>query len=195
MTQKNLMLKFCDYLETCYDEKYFFCYLNVSLAPVLHRLKTGNVMTIKDGKRKLFQIYMQNKKRIEKITGLSSYVLRLDKNTATVYFYNKKMLCNLLRSKKINAYLEQAGYDISYKSNIDELVYLNHLRERFNETCPSEVGIFLGYPLRDVIDFEKSNKTCKCIGYWKCFNNAKNAKKTFRKYDYAKAVEIKKIIS
>lgn len=51
-----------------------------------------------------------------------------------------------------------------------------HMCEKF----PHEIGLFLDYPLVDVIGFiRNTGKNCKCSGCWKAYGNAKEAEKTF----------------
>jgi hypothetical protein len=52
---------------------------------------------------------------------------------------------------------------------------------------PHEVGIFLGYPLEDVIAFcaGKANP-CNCQGYWKVYHRPEKAKRTFAYMDRAR---------
>lgn len=51
------------------------------------------------------------------------------------------------------------------------------------QNFPHEIGIFLGYPLEDVILFEKQNgKNCKYCGCWKSYSNAEEAKSCCCKY-------------
>ena len=46
-----------------------------------------------------------------------------------------------------------------------------------------EIGVFLGYPLGDVIGFiENSGRNCKCCGCWKVYCDECQARKTFAQY-------------
>lgn len=62
---------------------------------------------------------------------------------------------------------------------------LARLKNRFEETdCfPHEIGLFLGYPLPDVIGFiEQGGKNCKCCGVWKVYSNEKETKALFDRF-------------
>ena len=62
---------------------------------------------------------------------------------------------------------------------------ISHLIERLEEngTFPHEIGLFLGYPLDDVIGFiVNKGKNCHCIGCWKVYCNKEEAERTFCKY-------------
>lgn len=57
------------------------------------------------------------------------------------------------------------------------------------EEFPHEIGIFLGYPLGDVIGFIKNaGHNCKCTGCWKVYCNECEAVRTFAKYKKCKDV-------
>ena len=62
------------------------------------------------------------------------------------------------------------------------------LKNRYKEfNCPHELGIFLGFPLNDVMDFMNcKNKKCLSCGYWLVYNNLQEAKETFSMYDKVK---------
>lgn len=53
---------------------------------------------------------------------------------------------------------------------------------RFGE-FPHEIGIFLGYPLEDVVQFEKQNGKGFCYsGYWKVYKNKNRAVAQMNEY-------------
>ena len=61
---------------------------------------------------------------------------------------------------------------------------LNRLKERLksSERFPHEIGVFLGYPLGDVIGFiQNEGRNCKCCGMWKVYDNENEAQKLFFK--------------
>ena len=51
------------------------------------------------------------------------------------------------------------------------------------EDFPHEIGVFLDYPLEDVIGFIRNRGSgfC-CLGCWKAYSNAEAAEKTFALY-------------
>ena len=62
---------------------------------------------------------------------------------------------------------------------------MKKIKERFSHggDFPHEIGIFLGYPLGDVIGFiQNLGKNCKCTGCWKVYCDECSAKKTFDKF-------------
>ena len=60
---------------------------------------------------------------------------------------------------------------------------------------PHEIGLFLGYPIDDVISFiENKGKNFKCCGCWKVYHDEDNAKKTFEKYKKCTNIYCKKYL-
>ena len=80
----------------------------------------------------------------------------------------------------MRSFLKKCGY-----TDFSTEAVLKKLKERFSHggDFPHEIGIFLGYPLGDVIGFiQNSGKNCKCTGCWKVYCDECSAKKTFDKF-------------
>lgn len=61
---------------------------------------------------------------------------------------------------------------------------MKRLKERLWEYngFPHEIGVFLGYPLEDVVGFiQNEGRECKCCGLWKVYCNEAETKKLFEK--------------
>lgn len=71
--------------------------------------------------------------------------------------------------------------------NAELETHFQRLQEHFlQESCPHEIGLFLGYPLDDVKSFIKNKgKNCICCRYWKVYHHPEQAQKTFRLIDEA----------
>ena len=60
------------------------------------------------------------------------------------------------------------------------------------EEFPHEIGIFLGYPLGDVIGFIKNaGQNCKCVGCWKVYCNECEAIKAFARFKKCTSVYVR----
>ena len=67
---------------------------------------------------------------------------------------------------------------------------LAFLRQRLAESpCfPHEIGVFLGYPLSDVIAFMRDGgRGCRCSGCWKAYTNECEAMRIFQRYKACRA--------
>ncbi len=162
--------------EECLERIYYkICY---HCAPAIFALKPANMISLRG---QLAHDYLCNRDQIEASLPLKIKILARDNDNLKLFVYNPEMLSSYLSQPKIVFYLRTIGY------NDDSLeVMLEHLSERFQQTCPDEIGLFLGYPLNDVVDFRTKSKPCLLTGYWKVYSQPREAKATFSKYDSAK---------
>ena len=120
--------------------------------------------------------------------GLSCFFYRLSKDRVLILVYNELWVEKLLRTFEIEKYLEGKGYLLDagllgrFSFSRTSLV-LYQLKERIGKSFPHEIGIILGYPLVDVIAFEKScGKNCKYCGVWKCYSDEQKARQCENKF-------------
>ena len=119
-----------------------------------------------------------------------------------IYLYREKWLTQLVAEKERRAFLEQHGY---YAERLPEM--LEQLSQRFclEQEYPHEIGIFLGYPLQDVVGFiENKARNYTCCGYWKAYGDPTAAQRRFEEYRqstvrckerFLRGVEIPELIS
>lgn len=108
-----------------------------------------------------------------------------------ILVYRQSQLLKHLGRKDVKSILNDFGY-----VDIDSLGdNLNVLKSRIvGENFPHEIGIFLGYPIEDVVGFiENKGKDYKYCGYWKVYCDPDEAKMTFDKYDRLKELLTKRI--
>ncbi|MDU1583528.1 MAG: DUF3793 family protein, partial [Peptoniphilus harei] len=173
------------------DFEYLYALIKSTVAPTLKDLKLATMMNLKNGNRALKDLWEKNKTLIGDSLGLDFFELKKGENFVLVYFFKKDKLDKKLSTSKVSEFLNLMGY----KDCRQVYDYLNLLKNRFNDSCPDEIGVFLGYPLKDVIDFkDRDKKTCKCTGYWKCFNDEKSSRKAFEKFDETKIIVMRSIL-
>lgn len=109
-----------------------------------------------------------------------SYHSSKERKKALVYLCRPQRLENDLHKPGVQKFLRACGYQGEHwEEALKELKERLHMCEKF----PHEIGLFLDYPLVDVIGFiRNTGKNCKCSGCWKAYGNAKEAEKTFCKY-------------
>ena len=117
-----------------------------------------------------------------KLSGRGVVVSVMNKRDgrALIYVYREAMLKKALENRETAEFLKTCGYG---GLNVEKAVA--RLKERLAQSdgFPHEIGVFLGYPLGDVIGFiENGGKNCKCVGCWKVYCNECEAKKTFEKF-------------
>lgn len=150
-------------------------------SPVLLKRKISNLVSI--SKKELPNITLLIKdynKKFERLGIKMEAVCECDKRVLLLV-YRQNMMKRHLQNKFVAQILSNYGYE-NFQS-LEE--YISHLSSRFDgDSFPHEIGIFLGYPLSDVIGFIKhKGKNYKCCGYWKAYQNAEAAEKTFALYD------------
>lgn len=96
--------------------------------------------------------------------------------------YREKMLKEHLNAPEVWGFLLSMGYPVALGFG----AVINHLKKRVIMTggFPHEVGVFLGYPLEDVMGFIKNKgQNCKLCGYWKVYGDADRAKSLFHQFN------------
>lgn len=180
--RKSEIFNFYKYIENFDDENYLYSFLKFNLAPTISKLKASTLVNLKSKNRNLKAIWDLNKKNLSKNLNIDYYILKESPDSYLILFYDRLLLKDKIFEDNCHRYLVKNGYGTCH--TLDD--FLNKLKYNFNNNhCPKEVGIFLDYPLEDVLDFSTCRK-CKCIGYWKCYNNDNNYKNLFKLFDMAK---------
>lgn len=115
------------------------------------------------------------------------------KRRAIIIVYRKRVFEKHLQECRNKTFLEQYGYkDLRNSSD-----YLNVLRTRLNcDFFPHEIGVFLGYPLRDIYCFiNHRDEGCILTGDWKVYHNAEEAEKLFKRFKACKKSVARKVAS
>lgn len=149
-------------------------------SPTLAGLKTGNLFSCSvSSKEEMIQkARMLNKQLSSK--GLRILPLRYENARALVYVYRPAKLRHDFLDCDVRKLLEGYGYTID---NPDACVVQLMKRLRYSEQFPHEIGLFLGYPVEDVVGFiENRAGGYKLTGYWKVYGDLEQAKRTFARY-------------
>ncbi|MBF4694386.1 DUF3793 family protein [Fusibacter sp. Q10-2] len=154
----------------------------INCAPTILGEKPASLFCIKN-KPTLIKNFEDQQPRIEKLFGVKIFVLKHSENHLVILLYNLIELMSILSTTEASQFLESMGYVLS--DSLDVILY--QLSTNFEAGCPHEIGIFLGYPILDVKAFLEPKSECLLCGYWKVFSNVESAKKTFERYDKAKA--------
>ena len=129
-------------------------YLIEHCSPTLASVKAANLFNAvtEDDQELAEQVKQWN--RLMNPKGVKLLVLRNHGRRALVYVYREKKLQEKLDESGVAGFLEKYGY-----TSTDAGYALNRLVERFSgqEEFPHEIGIFLDYPLGDVIGFIKNS--------------------------------------
>ena len=155
-------------------------YLVEQCAPTLASLKTGALFGVieEDCEEVARQVEHWQSRLAPK--GLVLTVLRCRRGRALIYLGRISQLRRDLSRPGAVQLLKRYGYHGGTEGEALEI-----LRERVcrSENFPHEIGLFLGYPLEDVIGFiEKKKKNSKCTGYWQVYGDELDAERRFKSY-------------
>ena len=119
------------------------------------------------------------------ILGLDYMELKVERQSSLVLFYNPAVLGAMLAESRSRRWLARLGYP--EMGTADEL--LAELRRRWQGTeMPHEVGVFIGYPLKDVAGFmNRIPATPVHRGTWRVYGDAEESLRRMRLYGRAEA--------
>ncbi len=109
------------------------------------------------------------------------YFVPLKKDDGRILFFvfDRNLLLHVLEDGENRAYLSKKGYptEKGFSAILAELLH----RLLFCADFPHEVGLFLGYPLADVLGFER-REVCEFSGFWKVYANREEAQRRMNLY-------------
>ena len=189
---KDKCIYFFNILNELEDKEYFENFMLYNLSLVTSKIKPSATVNLTKENRNLYKLWLVYGENFLNNEDLDYVLLRKSENSIVLLIYNRQVLSTYLNKIDNLMFLEKIGYN----TNCSLEQALNKLQERYNiYNCPHELGVFLGYPLDDVIDFmECSNKKCIMCGYWKVYNNQERATETFKLYDEVRQYTLEKIL-
>lgn len=166
------------------DNNSFETQFALQCSPFITGLKIAN----------LFSISIVQHSKLEYILTVSGYSFKrlyYTKNKIIYFLYNAKKLKEYLKMDIVRKTLYQLGYPYDMHKDINKMfmIFKEKYIEYMEGKCkfPHEMGIFLGYPIEDVIGYLKNNgKNSVCVGYWKVYKNKEEKQRLFREFEYAK---------
>ena len=192
-------------LECLEEEKqqgYLLKHLMLKLASVLVKLKSSILLNLcnceESGSKNHYDLWKEQKESIAKTLGISFKELKDTSRGKQVLFYNSEILFNIITQPENFTYLEKFGY--STCESLEDC--LEVLKARFclskrqtsasnrdSSSFPHEIGIFLGYPLKDVRGFiEKESLPLAGIGRWQVFGDSEKSLKLMSMHKKAEGV-------
>lgn len=116
-------------------------------------------------------------------------------------YCNKRILLLVYKEKEIEKIIQDDGYQaclvaMGYPKDVSVAKSLAILQEHLQavEEFPHEIGVFLGYPLEDILGFIiNRGQNCKYSGYWKVYGDVKAAQKLFALYEYCRDTLLQKV--
>lgn len=154
--------------------------LIVHCSPTLASLKVANLYSYQfkseeelTGNVEYWNVQMKK-------AGIQLTILRKRNQSALIYVCRSSELERKLRNVHVKQFLTTYGYvEMDFNNAVE------HLKERLKVSSefPHEIGLFLGYPLEDVVGFiHNHGKNFQSSGVWKVYSDKENAEKKFGKY-------------
>lgn len=150
-------------------------------APVIMGAKAANLIALDKRSVGFGDAWLSRLRRLFAQRGISSCLLCACPKRCLVLFYHPDMLRRRLDSPDGRALLERFGYRREGLCGL-----LAQLGEKIEQGCqfPHEIGLFLGYPPKDVAAFiENGGKGELYCGYWKVYLDIDVALRSFELYD------------
>ncbi len=162
-------------------------------APMIKRLKPASLICFGNSTGKeLMELWDRHKEELKTILPFHFFEIKRCGNGVQVLFFWKDWLERIMNASMNNGFLKERGYVGA--TTLED--YLHILQEHFQKGCPHEIGIFLGYPLSDVIAFSScEKKECIEVGYWKVYSNQERARKLFGLYDRSRLAVVSMLSS
>lgn len=155
------------------DRRCLACFLAYHSAEVLSGVKPGNLINISNRRhpcgKNLFTLWRRGGQSLLDDSDISAKVLAERKDSLLVYIYCPESLIGLLKERHIRKFLEKAGYgDLSSGDSA-----LAELKRRMGlGGFPHEIGLFLGYPSKDVAGFMGwARLSVSCQVAWKIYGD------------------------
>ena len=110
-----------------------------------------------------------------------------------IYVYREAQLSAVLADRAVQEFLRQEGYQLPAEQEQTGAL-LNQLSRRLccQAEFPHEIGVFLGYPLPDVVGFiENRGQNFTCCGCWKSYGEPAAARRHFDQLSKCTAVYLR----
>ncbi|WP_223908456.1 DUF3793 family protein [Geobacter sp. AOG1] len=171
MAWKDIAKRFCD------PRDCLASYVALESAEVLAGVKPANLLSISDRTnscgRNPYRLWKAWGKQVLDATPLQAHELADRGHSVLVLLYQPEALKNLLLSPAIRAILHREGYadDLCLTGVLDKLT-----ESLAAGVFPHEIGMFLGYPLKDVAGFMGLARIpFTCQGPWKMYGDPRNS--------------------
>ena len=148
-------------------------FLALETAEVLSGVKPANLLNIANRERScgrnLYHLWRHYGAELIETAGMGFIELVDRRGSLLLFLFDPVTLPALLAQKKVAALLSRAGY----RNPSDAPAALAELQSRLkSDTFPHEIGVFLGYPLKDVLGFMGiANVPFTCQGPWKIYGD------------------------
>ncbi len=145
-------------------------------APVISGYKPAALISLHGWGRDYTSALRKSAKPVADTLGVKLCCVKSDQDSLTLLVYSPQLLEDTLSSPEAGKLLEEKGYFDAGRT-LTALLSCLRLKSR-DGAIPHEIGLFLGYPARDVRCFiEEGAESCKVTGCWKAYGNVEEAER------------------
>lgn len=161
-------------------------FIALGAAEVLSGVKPANLLRVSRHTRacgrNMYQLWQKFGAEILTSSPLTTHTLRDNDAGLLVLIYNPTLLHRRLDSLSATTFLRTLGY----RQSCSMEQTLSHLEERFGAIeIPHEVGVFLGYPLKDVTAFiGHRNLKVSAQRLWKIYGHSRRSEQLADLYQH-----------
>ena len=165
-------------------------YLHFYCAPCLLGKKPASLFSVP------IEIYNKSQAEMEslKTLGLNVHFLYELNRKAHLLVFSEEQTRELLSRREVKKVYSFFGYSEDFSFEDSKTILFKKLSrfgfsgEQNKDIFPHEIGLFLGYPSEDVLQYYlKKGKDYLFSGYWKVYTNPEKAIETFKMYDECRA--------
>ena len=149
-------------------------------SPTMAGMKTGSLFSCPKEEVKELTENIRNLNCRLVPNGIRLLPVKRMEHRILLYMYRPDKLEEDFRNHEAQEILVAKGYPVG---NADQCVVKLIRRLNGSETFPHEIGLYLGYPPKDVAAFmENSTAGVKYVGIWKVYSDVETAKMKFARY-------------
>lgn len=181
----NILCQYCDkrcFIE--YSEDIFLKWLVDVLGPVISGVKPAEILSFRHCDPNAFDKLKTISKHFMALPSLRCARRDISDGSTKVLFYHENALRQQLNHPSVKRYLQSEGYALSWTLSRT----VDFLLGRFeNQTMPHEIGVFLGYPLKDVLGFiGKANLRYQKTQGWQVYGDPSLSDRTYQSFTKAR---------
>ena len=159
------------------------------MAPSLLGIKCASLMSINKTEFSVLE-HLERFNARAHAKGLKLRLLCDCTNRALILLYQETLLQQQLQNSQVQLILRQQGY--AEPVNLEAALQQLSERIRCSGEFPHEIGVFLGYPLTDVVGFiENRGRNFTCCGCWKAYGDPNAARCHFAQLSKCTAVYLR----
>ena len=147
-------------------------------APALAGVVPANLITLPRAEFPHLEQDLDRYQRAFACRGVCFYTLCACDRRQLILVYRPQQLSRVLEGEGVGELLAHWGYDLNQP--LDQILEQLSRRVAGSPSFPHEIGVFLGYPVEDVMGFmEHKGQNFKLCGPWKVYGDVEAAQARF----------------